>query len=282
MEPSKLSPVIANPWHPLRHFTDARIALGRAGVSIPTKPHLEFQFAHARAKDAVHLPLDVSALIDRLAGIDRQVVPLHSAAGERQTYLKRPDLGRRLNLESRERLQALPTANAPADNVAFVVADGLSAFAIHRHAIPFLEVAMPRLVQGGWRMAPIALVENGRVAIGDEIAEILQAGIVVVLIGERPGLSSPDSLGIYLTYRPRIGMTDVNRNCISNVRREGLSYSEAAHKLLYLMTEARRRNLSGVLLKDEAKQIDQVNSPSASPGNFLVDGRDYYPLSAKL
>jgi len=271
MAPSKSSPVIANPWSRLRRFTDARIALGRAGVSLPTRPHLEFQFAHARARDAVHLPIDITGLAERFADKGCDIVRLQSAAGERQTYLKRPDLGRRLSRESRERLQALSAVKGRDEDVAFVVADGLSALAIHRHAIPLLEVAKPRLAHEGWRMAPVALVEHGRVAIGDEIGELLQTAMVAVLIGERPGLSSPDSLGIYFTYRPRVGLTDADRNCISNVRREGLGYSEAVHKLLYLMTEARRRGLSGVRLKDETKPVDALGSVSSSVGNFLVD-----------
>jgi ethanolamine ammonia-lyase small subunit len=241
----------SDPWQPLRALTPARIALGRTGASLPTRAHLDFQLAHARARDAVHAALDVENTGKALqrAGLDWLAV--RSAAGQRDRYLQRPDLGRRLDQASQELLEQR-FAQAAAIDAVFVVADGLSARAIHRHAIPLLSIAYPRLRAEGWSLAPIVLAEQGRVALGDEIGAQVRARLVVVLIGERPGLSSPDSLGAYLTWHPRRGRTDADRNCISNIRPEGLSYDVAAGKLQFLMTEARRRRLSGVRLKDEA------------------------------
>jgi ethanolamine ammonia-lyase small subunit len=229
----------------LGYFTPARVELGRAGGSLPTRALLAFQLAHAKARDAVHLPLAVNSLMLELKQKGIASIPLTSAVRDRDEYLKRPDLGRRLNDATRERLAAL---HAEYD-AAFVIADGLSALAVHRHAVPLLELILPDL---DWRVTPVAIVEQGRVAIGDEIGELLGARLVVVLIGERPGLSSPDSLGVYLTWQPRSGRTDAERNCISNIRAEGLSYAAAAHKLLFLMNESRRLKLSGVQLKEAA------------------------------
>jgi len=230
----------------LRDFTPARVDLGRAGHSLPTRELLEFQLAHARARDAVHTALDVRLIAAELKNVP--FIALASEARDRATYLRRPDLGRRLNADSRGRLTAL----ASDFEAAFVLADGLSALAVHRHAVPLLEHVLPQL---DWRIAPVAIVEQGRVAIGDEIGEVLGASLVVVLIGERPGLSSPDSLGVYLTWKPRIGLTDAERNCISNIRAEGLSYAAAAQKLLFLMNESRRLKLSGVGLKEDARAL---------------------------
>jgi ethanolamine ammonia-lyase small subunit len=273
MDTSKSPLVTDNTWQCLRRYTPARIALGRAGISLPTRPQLAFQFAHARARDAVHLPLDKARLQGELVRKGYEVVVLHSAAADRHVYLQRPDLGRRLDddsryrLEERSRLAAVRAGEARQYDAAFVIADGLSAFAIHQNAVPFLDVITAELRGKAWRLAPIALVEQGRVAIGDEIGELVGARMVAVLIGERPGLSSPDSLGIYLTYQPRPGLTDADRNCISNVREGGLSFGAASHKLFYLMREARRRKLTGVMLKDEA----EVPLPAGSCGNFLID-----------
>jgi len=229
----------------LRDFTPARVDLGRTGHSLPTRELLHFQLAHARARDAVHLALDANSILLELKQRELPGIILASAASDRETYLKRPDLGRRLSPESRERLLPLKSNY----DAAFVIADGLSALAVHRHAIPLLEHILPKLA---WRFAPIALVELGRVGIGDDIGQALGAPLVIVFIGERPGLSSPDSLGIYLTWDPRPGRTEAERNCLSNIRQEGLSYELAAHKLLFLMTEARRRKLTGVELKENA------------------------------
>ena len=229
----------------LRDYTTARVGLGRAGHSLPTRELLEFQLAHAKARDAVHLPLAVNSLVLELKQKGVPSITLASAARTRDKYLKRPDLGRGLSKEARERLAGLRGDY----DAAFVIADGLSALAVHRHAVPLLELLLQNL---DWRIAPIAIVEQGRVAIGDAIGELLGARLVVVLIGERPGLSSPDSLGAYLTWQPRPGRTDAERNCISNIRAEGLSYAHATHKLLFLMNEARRLKLSGVMLKEHA------------------------------
>lgn len=237
-----------NPWQPLRRFTQARIALGRAGDSLPTDAVLEFGLAHAQARDAVHEPLDRAAVLAQLAAAGFEAVSVHSAAPDREHYLRRPDLGRRLDEASRKRLTELGLPHQP--DVVFVVADGLSAFAPARHGVPLLNAVLPKL--DDWHVAPVIVAEQSRVALGDEIGELLGAQQVVMLIGERPGLSSPDSLGIYLTYGPRIGRTDAERNCISNVRLEGLSYELAAHKLCYLLNGARRLRLSGIGLKDES------------------------------
>lgn len=223
----------------LRDFTPARVAIGRTGHSLPTAELLRFQLDHARARDAVHESLDPASL-----GIPH--VPARSAAPDRATYLRRPDLGRRLAPGVR-----LDRGDYDA---AFVIADGLSAPAVHRHAVPLLDAVLPRL--DGWRLAPLTVVLQGRVAIGDEIGERLGARLAVVLIGERPGLTSPDSLGVYLTWDPRPGRTDAERNCISNIRAEGLSYAAAAGTLVFLMHAARTRRLSGVALKDEGRHLE--------------------------
>jgi len=262
------APTVANPWQALRRFTRARIALGRAGTSLPTAPHLEFQLAHARARDAVHHPLAIEPLRMALAQRGREVIVLRSAAGDRLVYLQRPDRGRRLDPESRSSLEERAGRSKEGFDAAFVVADGLSAFAIEANALPFVDAMLAKLDLERWRIAPVVIVEQGRVAVGDEVGEILGAGMVAILIGERPGLSSPDSMGIYLTYNPRIGTTDAQRNCISNIRREGMSCELAAHKLNYLMTEARRRRLTGVGLKDESEAPGAI----AAGRNFLIEG----------
>ena len=232
----------------LRDYTPARVELGRAGFSVPTRALLEFQLAHARARDAVHLPLAVNSLVVELKQKGLESIRLASAARDRDEYLRRPDLGRSLGADSRERLVTLRAEY----DAAFIIADGLSALAVHRHAVPLLDTLCRDL---DWHIAPVAIVEQGRVAIGDEVGELLGARMVVVLIGERPGLSSPDSLGAYLTWQPRLGRTDAERNCISNIRAEGLSYSAAAHKLLFLMNESRRLKLSGVRLREDAPLV---------------------------
>lgn len=250
------SHVIPAAWSGLQRFTDARIALGRAGSSQPTAAHLAFQLAHAEARDAVHLAFDPGSLEEPLQALGLQTLRLHSAAPDRTTYLQRPDLGRRLDAASLESLQGwrqTHTAEAPCD-LAFVIADGLSARAAMQQAVPLLQHLVQRLQADTqrWRLAPVALVEQGRVAIGDEIGALLQARTVVVLIGERPGLSSPDSLGIYFTWGPRVGLSDADRNCISNVRDAGLQHSQAAARLHALLSRARLLQLSGVALKDES------------------------------
>ncbi|WP_213941589.1 ethanolamine ammonia-lyase subunit EutC [Pseudomonas sp. dw_612] len=264
-----------NPWLELRRLTPARIALGRTGTSMPTKAQLDFQFAHAQARDAVHLPFDHAGLSAQLAERGRESLLLHSAATDRNSYLQRPDLGRKLSDESAQTLRDYASAHPGGVDLVMVVADGLSALAVHRHTVPFLTRLEEQASEDGWSVSPVILVEQGRVAVADEIGELLGAKMVVILIGERPGLSSPDSLGLYFTYNPKIGLTDAYRNCISNVRLEGLSYGMAAHRLLYLMREACRRQLSGVNLKDEA-QVQTLESETGADmkGNFLLSPPD--------
>ncbi|UVM26767.1 ethanolamine ammonia-lyase subunit EutC [Pseudomonas sp. B21-021] len=261
-----------NPWLELRRLTPARIALGRTGTSLPTRAQLDFQYAHAQARDAVHLPFDHAGLSAQLTERQRDSLLLHSAAGDRNSYLQRPDLGRKLSDQSAQTLREYAQAHPGGVDLVIVVADGLSALAVHRHTLPFLTRLEEQMSADEWSIAPVVLVEQGRVAIGDEIGQLLGAKMVVMLIGERPGLSSPDSLGLYFTYNPKVGLTDAYRNCISNVRLEGLSYGMAAHRLLYLMREACRRQLSGVNLKDEA-QVQTLESEAGADmkSNFLLD-----------
>ncbi|AUO25765.1 ethanolamine ammonia-lyase subunit EutC [Pseudomonas sp. D8002] len=262
---------VDNPWLELRRLTPARIALGRTGTSMPTGAQLDFQFAHAQARDAVHLPFDHAGLSSQLAERGRDSLLLHSAAVDRHSYLQRPDLGRRLSDESAQALRDYAEANPGGVDLAVVVADGLSALAVHKHTLPFLTRMEEQTHAEGWSLSPVILVEQGRVAVADEVGQLLGAKMVVILIGERPGLSSPDSLGLYFTYNPKVGLTDAYRNCISNVRLEGLSYGMAAHRLLYLMREACRRQLSGVNLKDEAQvQTLESDDPDLMKGNFLL------------
>ena len=260
-----------NPLLQLQRLTPARIALGRTGTSMPTSAQLDFQYAHAQARDAVHLPFDHAGLSSQLAECGYESVLLHSAATNRDSYLQRPDLGRKLSDESAQILRNHASAHPGGVDLVIVVADGLSALAVHRHTVPFLARMREQIEVDGWTVSPVILVEQGRVAVSDEIGELLGAKMVVILIGERPGLSSPDSLGLYFTYNPKVGLTDAYRNCISNVRLEGLSYGMAAHRLLYLMREACRRQLSGVNLKDEA-QLQTLESDAGADmkGNFLL------------
>ncbi len=225
-----------DPWNKLRNFTAARIALGRAGQSLPTPELLRFQLAHAQARDAIYSELDTGKLKDEIIGSGLQAVLLQSQAENRTVYVKRPDLGRKLDAGSVQMLNQLPKPAIPYD-LSLVLADGLSAQAVQKHAPSLLSALLPQLVAPNWNLAPIVIVTGGRVAIGDQIGHLLGARMVAVLIGERPGLSSPDSLGIYLTYQPRPGLTDESRNCISNVRPEGLSSGFAAAKMYDLLTE---------------------------------------------
>ena len=265
--PETPSSFTANPWQRLRQLTPARIALGRAGGSLPTSAQLDFQFAHAQARDAVHLPLDGAPLLEAIRARGLEALPLHSAAANRDSYLQRPDLGRQLDEASAARLDAQSSSGC---DLAVVIADGLSALAVHRHALPMLERIVELAKAEHWQLGPITLVEQGRVAIGDEIGARLGARMVVMLIGERPGLSSPDSLGLYFTWAPRVGCTDAQRNCISNIRLEGLAYNVAAHRLGYLLREACRRQLSGVSLKDET-ELAGFGSDAPRAGNFLLE-----------
>ena len=241
--------VIEDSWRRLAGVTPARIALGRAGTGLPTREVLRFALAHAQARDAVHLPFDSARVAADIAALGFETLELASAAPARDAYLRRPDLGRRLSDESRARLSA--RAAAPVD-LALVVADGLSSTAIHAQAVPFLSAFKARIAEAGWSVGPVCVVRQARVALGDEVGELLNASACVVLIGERPGLSSPDSLGLYLTFAPRAGRSDAERNCISNVRGGGLSHDHAAFKLAWLLKEALARRLTGVTLKDES------------------------------
>jgi ethanolamine ammonia-lyase small subunit len=238
-----------DPWAGLARLTPARIALGRAGAAQPTRAVLDFALAHARARDAVHAALDIAALEAEVAALGHDVLVAESAAPDRATYLARPDLGRRLSEASASVLSAQVRE---ACDLAFVIGDGLSAAAAQAHAAPLLEAMAPAIAEAGWRAGPVVLARQARVALGDEIGHALRARAVAVLIGERPGLTSPDSLGVYVTFGPRPGRTDAERNCISNVRPEGLPCEAAAFKLAWLLREALRRGLTGVGLKDES------------------------------
>ena len=259
--------VVPNPWDSLKQFTPARIALGRAGISLPTRESLDFQLAHALARDAAHIPVDFTALEQRLHCTGYQTVTLKTRAENQQMYLQRPDLGRLLSESAMDSLQQ--SAPISADAVV-VVADGLSSRAIEQHAGPFLGLLLPELQVNGYALSPVCLVKHGRVAIGDAIAEHYAARLCMVLIGERPGLSSPDSMGIYFTYQARSGVsTDANRNCISNIHKNGLSYEQALKKLLFLLAEAEKLQLSGVNLKDET--TDTLSNDQQKRANFLLD-----------
>ncbi len=241
-----------DPWAALRRLTAARIGLERSGASLATRPLLDFRLAHARARDAVHEPLDQARLAADLAELGLPVLAVASLAEDRQHYLMRPDLGRRLTAEAEA---ALAPHGSRDHDLVFVVADGLSARAVQGHARPLLAQALPALRAEGWRIAPLVVARHGRVALGDPIAAALRARIVAVLIGERPGLSAPDSMGAYLTWQPGPQSTDADRNCISNIRPEGIGYADAAFKLLHLLRAIRSHRLSGVRLKDESDRL---------------------------
>ena len=244
-------------WARLRALTAARIGLARTGASLATAPLLEFKLAHARARDAVHESLDQPRLVADLDEFALPVRAVASAAEDRQTYLMRPDLGRRLTSDSTATLKV----DASAYDIAITIADGLSARAVQTHARPLLDKLLPRLRAEGCRIAPLVVVRHGRVAIGDTIATLLGADCAIVLIGERPGLTAPDSMGAYLTWRPGAQTTDADRNCISNIRPDGIGYDEAAAKLAYLLAAIRGRRLSGVQLKDGSDRL--LNRPPA-------------------
>jgi ethanolamine ammonia-lyase small subunit len=234
-------------WFSLREFTAARIAIGRTGNSIPLTELLYFKLAHAHARDAVYSELDIDGITTELQQFKLPIFKLHSKASGRQKYLKRPDYGRRLNEDS---LHQLEISDVIDTDVAIIITDGLSAMAVNQFAVQMLQVLLPKLLSAGLKPAPITLVEQGRVAIADEIGYGFRSKISLILIGERPGLSSPDSMGAYLTYNPKPGLTDESRNCISNIRPDGLHPTAAADKIFYLISEALKRKLTGVDLKD--------------------------------
>jgi ethanolamine ammonia-lyase small subunit len=239
-----------DPWTALRRHTAARIALGRTGSSLPTSEVLAFGLAHAQARDAVHLPLDLAALRAQLEAENFTVVEVASRAGDRAAYLARPDWGRRLQPESAEILNKVPH---DADLV-FVISDGLSSTAVQSNALPLLQALMPLL--SGIDIAPIVIATQARVALADEVGELIHARIAISLIGERPGLSSPDSLGAYITYAPKVGNTDEARNCISNIRPEGFAIGSAALLIAANIRAALKAQLSGVALRfDPSKAL---------------------------
>ena len=251
MKDLRSTPSVSELWKSLQQLTQARIAVGRSGDALPTTAVLDFEVAQALARDAVHLELDVAALSAAAAAAEFTCVHVKSNAPDRATYLRRPDAGRRLSQAGRELLATLPPASP--GHLCVVVGDGLSSAAPSRHALPLLEA----LRQMGVPIsAPVFIATQARVALGDEIGEQMQAEAVLVLLGERPGLSTPDSLGAYLTWKPRVGRTDAERNCVSNIHGNGLGYAEAARKLAFLLQQARHLGLTGVQLHDEAGEYD--------------------------
>lgn len=238
-------------WGDLRRLTAARIGLARCGASLATAPLLDFRLSHSRARDAVNEPLDRARLGAALAGLTDPVLAVASAAATRTDYLMRPDLGRRLAADA----QAILTPHGGGYDVAFVIADGLSARAVEAHAPPVLARAIETLRARGWRIAPLVVVRHGRVAIGDAVTTALGADCAAILIGERPGLSAADSMGAYLTYKPHPGTTDADRNCISNIRPEGLGYADAALKIARMLGAMRTARFSGVRLKDDTGHL---------------------------
>lgn len=237
----------------LKEFTAARIGIGRTGVSIPVKQALELKLAHAHARDAVYSHLDIAKLTEALKQFNLPILNLHSKAEYREEYLQRPDKGRKLKKSSAHHLENF----AGNYDVVIIIADGLSATAVNDNTPELLQQLVPLLTGAGLSIAPLCLVQQGRVAVGDKIAHLLGAKLSVMLIGERPGLSSADSVGAYLTYNPKPGLTDESRNCISNIRPKGLGYKDAAEKIFYLIQESFRRKLSGVELKDNQGLIGE-------------------------
>jgi ethanolamine ammonia-lyase small subunit len=253
-EPPQQPAPPADPWTALRRHTPARISLGRAGTSLPTAEVLRFAAAHASARDAVHLPLDVEALRAALRDQGLEAASVSSRAATRVDYLTRPDLGRQLAPASRDGLDALGGVGG----LCIVIGDGLSAIAAQRHAVPLVAA----LAQAGVVAARLVVATQARVALGDEIGERVGASLVLVLLGERPGLSSPDSLGAYLTWAPKVGRADSERNCVSNIRPEGLPLPQAAARLAWLVRESRRRRVSGIALKDDS-EVAVLGRPGA-------------------
>ena len=259
-----------DPWDDLRAYTAARLALGRAGSSMPTAELLRFGFAHAQARDAVHIQLDAQALAAALNADGLRTLQVHSAAVDRASYLLRPDLGRRLDDASAQTLRdaAGPSPAAGCD-LLLVIGDGLSSLAVERNArdmVAAIRAGLP----AGWSLGPVVIAQQARVALADEAGALLGARLVAMLIGERPGLSSPDSLGLYLTWKPAVGRHDAERNCISNIRPEGLAPAAAAGRLWWLAKEARRLQLTGVQLKDRS-DADVIAAPPSTASPTLPD-----------
>jgi ethanolamine ammonia-lyase small subunit len=242
-----------DPFMQLKQFTAARIGIGRTGASVPLKQSLELKLAHAHARDAVYSELDIGKLSSDLKQFELPVLLLHSEATYREMYLQRPDLGRQLDNES---IEAISDCSHNKTDIVIIIADGLSATAVNHHAISLLKILIPQLQSTGLKIGPISLVKQGRVAIADDIGINLKAALSLIMIGERPGLSSADSMGCYITYNPKPGLTDESRNCISNIRPHGLTFKPASKKIFYLIQEAFKRKLSGVGLKDNAGLLD--------------------------
>jgi ethanolamine ammonia-lyase small subunit len=261
-KPIKLGQPHDDPWVDLRKLTTARIALGRAGGSLQTRDHLDFRLAHARARDAVWSPFDPGLLTQQLESLGNDVIVLGSATADRAEYLRRPDLGRKLGKSDREKLLSEMNAKERYDLV-IVISDGLSTSAVMSQTVPLVMALFPHLSRAGWKIAPLIVVKNGRVAIQDEIGEICRAEISLMLIGERPGLGSSDSLGAYFTYAPGMNKTDADRNCVSNIRQQGIIPADAAQKLFNLLNASRKLRLSGVRLKDDIVGLEESPTPEA-------------------
>jgi ethanolamine ammonia-lyase small subunit len=249
MQMAMMSGPPGRPLRDLRNLTPARVGLGRSGASLPTRALLEFTLDHARARDAVHAAFDVSAVMRGLDDLGLAAFHVASRARDRKDYLRRPDLGRMLDPASQHLLAG---ASGSSQQLAIVVGDGLSPAAVNAHAIELIRSLVPRLAADGIEIGHAVVASGARVALGDEIGAILGARMIVMLIGERPGLSAPDSLGAYLTFAPKIGLTDERRNCVSNIHRSGLGYDEAAFRIAWLIREGLARGASGVALKDES------------------------------
>jgi ethanolamine ammonia-lyase small subunit len=252
---------IPESWLALRRHTPARVAIGRVGSGLPTQAYLDFQAAHARARDAVHAALDLDAMMQSIAACGWPVIPVRSAAADRQAYLRMPDLGRRLSAESKARLSEPMVA----PDVVIVVGDGLSSVAVECNAVPVLQCLGRRLAAAGLQVAPIFVAVQARVALADEIGELLQAKLSLIMIGERPGLSAADSLGIYLTFAPRVGCVDSERNCISNIRDGGMSASDAAAQAAELIRCMLEHQASGVLLASRMRGLVQSGRVGIAP-----------------
>ena len=254
--------------HDLRHLTPARIGLGRAGVSIPTHALLDFTLDHARARDAVHTPFDAADIAAAIMALGVTTITVKSLAADRKIYLRRPDLGRVLDDESSARLAALkyePVLKEEPCDIAIMIGDGLSPSAVHAHAADMVRRLLAKFTDSGLTCGAVVVASGARVALGDETGSLLGARMMVTLIGERPGLSAPDSLGCYITYGPRPGLTDAMRNCVSNIHAAGLSYDEAAFKIAWLVREGLGRKTSGVALKDESGGAGSL-PPQGQPG----------------
>ena len=251
----------ADTWSHLRAISPARIALGRAGGSLPTRALLDFSLAHSQARDAVHSAFDPARLVQELASLGCPTRVLASRAGDRRTFLTRPDWGRELSSESRAALMELGAADRSPRDLVVIVSDGLSALAAHHQVVPLLTVLWPALQEAGWKLAPVLVIPRSRVALQDEVGELLGAQLALTLLGERPGLLAPDSLGAYFIYHPRRGRTDADRNCVSNIHSTGLPPAEAAAVLCRLLRRSREERSSGVLLKDDAPSSNVTSQP---------------------